>query len=112
MLPPGAIVVREGEAADSLFILAGGALDVLLERAGANILLDRMVPGDIFGEISLLTGQPRSATIIAATEAVVFEISKRHLHPILQRRPELAEALAALMEGQRSAGALKSVDQG
>jgi small-conductance mechanosensitive channel/CRP-like cAMP-binding protein len=105
VLPPGAIAVREGEAADSLFILAEGALDVLLERAGANILLDRMVPGDIFGEMSLLTGQPRSATIIAATEAVVFEISKRHLHPILQRRPELAEALAALMEGRQARNA-------
>lgn len=105
VLPRGAVVVREGEAADSLFILAEGALDVQLERAGANIALDRMVPGDIFGEMSLLTGQPRSATIVAATDAVVFEIGKRHLDPILQRRPELAEALAALMARRQARNA-------
>jgi small-conductance mechanosensitive channel/CRP-like cAMP-binding protein len=97
LLPRGTTIVRQGEAADSLFILAEGALDVRMERGGTELALDRMVPGDIFGEMSLLTGQPRSATVAAATEAVVFEIGKQHLDPILQRRPELAEALAAMM---------------
>jgi CRP-like cAMP-binding protein len=97
LLPRGTTIVRQGEAADSLFILAEGALDVRMERAGTELALDRMVPGDIFGEMSLLTGQPRSATVTAATETVVFEIGKHHLDPILQRRPELAEALVAMM---------------
>jgi CRP-like cAMP-binding protein len=47
--------------------------------------------------MSLLTGQPRSATILAATDAVVYEIRKEDLVPVLQRRPEIAAGLAALM---------------
>jgi CRP-like cAMP-binding protein len=47
--------------------------------------------------MSLLTGQPRSATVLAAIDAVVYEIRKDDLDPILQRRPVLATGLAALM---------------
>ena len=54
-------IVRQGEAGRSLFVLAEGALDVRMERAGAELRARPMVPGDIFGEMSLLTGQPRSA---------------------------------------------------
>ena len=95
LVPRGAVIVHQGDAAESLFILAEGVLDV--RRDGTEVALDRMVPGDIFGEMSLLTGQPRSATVVAATEAVVFEIGRRHLDPILQARPSLAEGLAAIM---------------
>ncbi len=93
----GETIIREGEPGASLFILAEGALDVTVVRDGAASGIDRMVPGDVFGEMSLLTGQPRSATITAVTDAVVFEVAREDLEPILQRRPELAEALAGIM---------------
>jgi CRP-like cAMP-binding protein len=75
--------------------------------------MDRMVPGDVFGEMSLLTGQPRSATISAATDTVVFEIAREHLEPVLNRRPELAEALARVMAERqaRNAEQGRSADQ-
>jgi small-conductance mechanosensitive channel/CRP-like cAMP-binding protein len=101
----GATVVRQGEPGASLFVLAEGALDVSLERDGAETMLDRMVPGDVFGEMSLLTGEPRSATVCAATDAVVFEIAKEHLDPVLRRRPELAEGLAGVMAERRARNA-------
>jgi CRP-like cAMP-binding protein len=63
------------------------------------------VPGDIFGEMSLLTGQPRTATVRAATDAVVFEVAKEHLDPVLRRRPELAEGLAAMVAARLAANA-------
>jgi small-conductance mechanosensitive channel/CRP-like cAMP-binding protein len=102
VVPKGASVVRQGEAGRSLFVLAEGVLDVTHERAGEEVALDRLVPGDVFGEMSLLTGQPRSATVTAATEAVVFEIDKAHLDPVLKRRPELAEGLAGIMADRES----------
>ena len=98
----GAAIVRQGEPGASLFILAEGALDVMLEQDGAETSLGRLVPGDIFGEMSLLAGQPRNATIRAATDVVAFEIAKEHLDPILQRRPELAEGLAAIVAGRHA----------
>jgi small-conductance mechanosensitive channel len=101
----GACVVRQGGPGDSLFILAEGALDVVQEREGAETPLGRLVPGDVFGEMSLLTGQPRTATVRAATDAVVFEVAKDHLDPILRRRPELAEGLAAMVASRRARNA-------
>jgi CRP-like cAMP-binding protein len=101
-LPQGATIVRQGEAGHSLLVLAEGVLDVLVEQDGETLTVDRMVPGDVFGEMSLLTGQARSATVVAATEAVVFEIEKEHLDPLLRQRPELVEGLARMM-AQRQA---------
>jgi CRP-like cAMP-binding protein len=101
LITRGDAVVHEGEPGDSLYVLAEGALDV--DRAGAT--LDRLVPGDVFGEMSLLTGQPRSATVSAATEAVVYKIGREHLRPILERRPEIAEGLAAVMAARQAMNA-------
>ncbi len=105
VLRPGGIVVRQGEAGDSLFVVAEGALDVTALRDGRPVALDRMVPGDIFGEMSLLTGAPRSATVAAATEAVVFEITRGDLEPTIQRHPELLEALAHVMAERQARNA-------
>jgi CRP-like cAMP-binding protein len=101
-LRTGEVVVSEGEEGSSVFILAEGALDVAVrDRKGHQIVIDRMVPGDIFGEMSLLTGQPRSATVLAATDAVIYEIRKSDIEPILRRRPEIATSLALLMANRQ-----------
>ncbi|MBC7908736.1 MAG: mechanosensitive ion channel family protein, partial [Rhodospirillaceae bacterium] len=83
----------QGDPGGSLYLLADGVLEVRLDDA----VLDRMVPGEVLGEVSLLTGQPRSASVVALTDGVVFEIRKEHVEPILRARPQLAEGLAALM---------------
>ena len=96
-LPAGTTAVRQGDEGSSLFIVAEGVLDVGMAFDGRTMLLDRMRPGDVFGEMSLLTGQPRSASVIANTDAVIYELDKTHLDPVLRRRPELAAQLAELM---------------
>nr|WP_246514696.1 mechanosensitive ion channel family protein [Neoroseomonas soli] len=97
-LPPGAALVRQGEAGDSLFLLAEGALDIRIAPPGrAEFLAERLTQGAVLGEMSLLTGQPRSATVLAATEAVVLELRKEDLDPILRARPALLEGLTAIM---------------
>ena len=96
-IPAGEAVVRQDELGTSLFLVAEGALDVRGVFGGRTILLDHMGPGEVFGEMSLLTGQPRSASVIANTDAVVYELDKGTLDPILRRRPELAARLADLM---------------
>lgn len=98
IIPPGTALVRQGEAGDSLFLLAEGALDIRIAPPGRpEFLAERLTQGAVLGEMSLLTGQPRSATVIAATEAVVLELHKDDLDPVLRARPALLDGLTAIM---------------
>jgi hypothetical protein len=100
-IPSGATVFHQGDPGASLFLLTEGVLEVSASIATTTsttpVVLDRMRPGDIFGEMALLTGEPRSATVVALCEAVVFELSDEHLRPMLHDRTELAERLSDLM---------------
>ncbi|HYH38067.1 MAG TPA: mechanosensitive ion channel family protein [Azospirillum sp.] len=111
-LPAGTVAVRQSEDGRSLFIVAEGVLDVRIQQDGRASLLDRMRPGDVFGEMSLLTGQPRSASVVANTDAVVYELDKDHLDPVLRRRPELASQLAELMAQRQSRNSLQRQAEG
>lgn len=100
-LSQGDVVVRQGEPGRSLFFVAEGLLDVWIERAGQEVvMLNRLSAGQYFGEMSLLTGDPRSATVQAATGALLFEVDKATLEPILARRPEVAQLLAETVAGR------------
>jgi len=102
-------IVRQGEQGQSLYLLAEGALDVFINGLdGRRIMLDRILPGAVFGEMSLLTGQPRSANVVAATDGAVYQIRKDHLDPILRERPELAEGLGAVMAERQARNFEKS----
>ena len=94
----GGVVVRQGEAGGSLFFVAEGALEVRVANGNATeMAVDCLAAGDIFGEISLLTGEARQATVVALTAALLYEVRKEDLAPLLRRRPELGEALASIM---------------
>lgn len=103
LLPQGAAVVRYGEAGSSLYVLAEGVLEVRIPRAdGREMAVDRLFPGAVLGEGSLLTGQPRSATIVALTEAVVLELRKEDLDPVLRARPAVLDGLTAIMAARQA----------
>jgi small-conductance mechanosensitive channel len=92
-------IVRQGEAGGSLFLVKEGFLDVSIQGAGGdNIVVGHQLPGMFFGEMSLLTGEPRAATVTPSVDSVVLEVSKETLEPLLARRPDtvriLSEALA------------------
>lgn len=94
---PGAVIVREGEAGASLFIVITGLLEASIQsQATATRVVGRLAPGDVFGEMSLLTGAARSATIIAKMHTTLLEIHKEQLAPILTERPEVIAELCQL----------------
>lgn len=93
----GQTVMRQGDTGDYLYVLGEGIRDVEIDRGGLAPIRYRLAPGEVFGEMSLLAGQPRSATVTAALDAMVYEIHREDLDPILQRRPQIAEGLAAVM---------------
>src|SRR5262249_61135122 len=75
-----------------------GRVEVMLrDAAGNDNLVDVMDKGAVVGEMSLLTGEPRSATVRAVDGAVVYEIGASSYGPVLQAHPELVDVLAELM---------------
>jgi CRP-like cAMP-binding protein len=96
---PGEDVVRQDEEGSSLFVVRQGRLTVHIGDAQVGQLSE----GDIFGEMSLLTGERRKATVTAAGEVHLVEIAKQHLEPVLRSSPELVERLSAMLARREEA---------
>jgi small-conductance mechanosensitive channel/CRP-like cAMP-binding protein len=110
-LRPGRHIVEQGDSGSSLYIIAEGLLSVRIKfDDGATNQVATVGPGDFFGEMSLLTGTPRTATVVALTDSVIYEIDKAQLEPILKARPETAEVLAAYLERRREATRIAADD--
>jgi hypothetical protein len=91
---PGAIVVSEGEPGDSLFVVTTGLCRAFVRNAtGRSLEVRQLSEGDFFGEISILTGQPRSATITTATPCELLELSRESLDSIIKTHPRVKEVL-------------------
>lgn len=106
---PPECIIQENDTGSSLFIVENGLLDVYAQQSDQSSLkMAEIGPGSVFGEMALLTGEPRSATIRAASEVSVYEISKSTLQPILQNRPELIEELSMLLATRQLDAEMKS----
>lgn len=92
----GEKVVKAGEDGASMFIIVEGLLDVFLdiEATTDDVKVAIMSPGDYFGEMSLVTGTPRSATIITRTDSLIYEINKDSIEPLFETYPALPESIA------------------
>ena len=92
----GGAVVRQGDEGDSLFLVAEGRVDVSVHApgGGAERRLATLGAGDYFGEMSLLTGAPRSATIRAVEETRLVILRKEALRPLLVADPTVLDRLS------------------
>ncbi len=96
--PKGIPIVREGEAGDSMFIVKEGCLEVRIANgSGENVLVATQVAGMFFGDASLLTGEPRSATVTPVVDSLVLEIRKEDMAPLIERRPEMVDYMSAVL---------------
>jgi small-conductance mechanosensitive channel/CRP-like cAMP-binding protein len=99
----GEPVIRQGEAGASMFVVLSGRVEVTAREAdGPAVRLAELIAGDYFGEMSLLTGSPRVATVTAVEETRVVEVGKDVFRHVLNRRPELVVALGATLEARRA----------
>jgi CRP-like cAMP-binding protein len=102
-LSAGTVLTRQGASGGIAYILASGRAEVL--RDGRR--LARLGPGDVVGELSLIDGKPRSATVTAITDLEVLEIDARDLTRLLRKAPAVTRnLLEALAERLRQANAL------
>jgi CRP-like cAMP-binding protein len=90
----GDIIVTEGEEGSSLFLIVSGSVKVFTRTTdGSNLGLAELGPGDFFGEVSLLKGRPRTATITAGTQVSAIELARSEVDRIAEEHPEVREVL-------------------
>ena len=99
VLAEGDTVCRQGEPGDCLYVIATGRLGVQLHdpNGGATRRIDALGPGDFFGEMALLTGEPRSATIRAETPARVLRLDRERFEMLVRAQPSSFLAIARVL---------------
>jgi len=99
----GEAVTREGDKDDGLFILVQGEAAVRIGAGSEEREVAKLGAGQFFGEMSLMTGEARTATVIATSDLVTYRISKPSFQRILQETPAIAEQIAEVLVTRRTA---------
>lgn len=95
----GTTLFLADDPGDTLFVLRSGQVKVVLETSAADHILCLYGPGDTLGELSVIDGKPRSATIIAIEPVVAYTLSRPELLALIARRPTIGIALMSRMAG-------------
>ncbi|MGH2661220.1 MAG: ABC transporter transmembrane domain-containing protein [Actinomycetota bacterium] len=89
----GQDVVRQGEAGDRLYLISKGEVDVFVSDGRGEQRVGTLREGDFFGEMSLLSGKPRTATVRTATAAELYSLSREELGTLMERFPALRQSI-------------------
>jgi CRP-like cAMP-binding protein len=101
------LLIEKGHTADSMYILIEGGLEVTIPNdQGEQVMVASIWPGDCVGEMSLLTGEPRSANVRAKTQSTLLEITKADITPVFESHPELIEEISSVLEQRKAANQL------
>src|SRR6185436_2160830 len=104
-LEEGDTVCRQGEPGDCLFVLTAGRLGIHVQDAtgGISRRIDGLGPGDFFGEMALLTGEPRSATVLAEARCRVLRLDRERFEALVRTQPSSFLAIARVLSRRLAA---------
>lgn len=98
----GEVLTRQGAEAHWLYVITNGEAEVRVSTAGnLSEHVANLGPGDFFGERGMMTGEPRSATVIAISDVECYRLDKEAFDDILHRRPEIAESISGVLARRR-----------
>jgi tetratricopeptide (TPR) repeat protein len=92
-IPPGKIIIKEGDTGRSVFILTRGSVQVYSTIRGKKVDLAALHASDFFGEVAFLTGKPRTATVETIEESDVLEVAENDLKEMISKSPRIREVL-------------------
>ena len=96
----GETIVRQGAAGDSMFVVLSGRVRVLIDPAGQEVAV--IPAGGFFGEMSMLTGDARTATVKAIEDAVILEISAADFRALAEANPALLDHVSTIVGTRRT----------
>ncbi len=104
VFPAGEVIVQEGDAGDAAYIVAEGRCEVRKRVAGGTTVVKTLGPGDVFGEMAILTAGPRTASVVAVEETTVLVLTSEALEDELAAlKPWMASLLRTLAKRFREA---------
>ena len=98
--PPGTVICKEGDPGDAFFFIKTGAVEVSTSHGGNKVKLADLAAGDFFGEVSVITAQPRTATVTALSPVVAVKFQRRKISRVLMDYPEVTKLLNAQIENR------------
>jgi len=99
----GEVLVRQGDAGDSFFIIRRGKVEVLVEgNNGQRVHVADLKPPAFFGEIALMTGEQRNATVVASTDVEVLEMDREAFTRLFHNHPDVTERIGEVIAARLS----------
>jgi CRP-like cAMP-binding protein len=95
-------LIGEGDPSDTMYVLMQGEVSVNITDNGKDRALTTLRSSEIVGEMSLLTGAPRAATVVAEEPVVALEIDRSAIRPLLLAEPALFDRFAAMLEKRQT----------
>jgi CRP-like cAMP-binding protein/small-conductance mechanosensitive channel len=106
----GDVITRQGAVAHWLYLIISGRAEIWLESPQGRTLVNVLQAGDVAGEMGLMTGEPRRATVVALTDVVCYRLDKEGFSTVLSARPDIARQMSEILaaralqlEGRREA---------
>ena len=107
----GDVITRQGAVAHWLYLLIDGAADVWVDAPGAQRRrVATLAAGSVFGEMGMMTGEPRRATVTAKSDVECYRLDKSGFQAILRQRPALAEEMSRVLAA-RTSGLAQALDE-
>ena len=97
---PGDTLVRQGERGDDAFLIRSGEVDVIREDAAGRRVVNTLGPGALLGELSVLTGGPRQATVRTRTAVQAFRVPGEEVRPVIRKHRQLLDRLESTMQSR------------
>ena len=102
----GEVLVELGTVLRSLFVIGAGVVSITAATTEGETEFLRIGPGDHYGEIGMLTGQPAAATLKALIPVTAYKLAREDLAPVLEARPEVSQQLCLALARRQAAGQL------
>ncbi|MCP4384324.1 MAG: cyclic nucleotide-binding domain-containing protein [Hyphomicrobiales bacterium] len=94
----GQVLLRQRDLGTVMYVLVSGTVTVSVHAPGGDEAVATLEPGEVVGEMAVITGERRSATVTAKRKVTALEIDKAALAPLLAAEPKLAERFAEMVE--------------